>query len=382
MIVQSETLKEMVQELEIVSGATHGTVSLGPGGLEMTAVGHLGECVVSIPSKGRHVLSFETHAAATVTPSKPRSYPLQSLLASMRGLDIAQETCITINTAGMMAIQHQVVDPSVGDGNPNFVDFILCCMEEDDDEDGQSADKADEGDEEEAPSPQRRTRPSRRTWRNAQHAAQGRDGPVSDMQARGHRESDNDDDDDDDSSDEGDGGRSARSSLPLFGSLVNSTATSLTASSPRDDESANLHDGDGDEESPGTRWSNEHKRRRMYRTFAGSKPQERPQEANPASESTRTRRRNLHAQHGSDGGGESEDDNGFKSTDLLDNDDGEDEDGANDVGASQPLDVTEVASSPEQQGRRLPSRWGERRNRDRDDDCSSPELAYGRQDQL
>lgn len=40
-----------------------------------------------------------------------RSYPINSLLQGMRGLDIANETCISINENGMVAIQHQVLDP-------------------------------------------------------------------------------------------------------------------------------------------------------------------------------------------------------------------------------------------------------------------------------
>jgi hypothetical protein len=294
----------------------------------------------------------------------------------MRGLDIAKETCITINTAGMMAIQHQVVDPLVGERNPSFVDFILCCMEDDDD-DEDDGDDGDEAEDEngEASSPRRQPRLSGRTRVDAQGAARER---ASRAQTRElGRESD---DDDDESSDGGDGGRSTRSSLPLFGSLVNSTAASLTASSP-DGEGASARDGDGNEESPDTRW-NAHKRRRPFRTFTGSKRQERPTEVgNPAPASTRARR-DLHRQFGD--GDKNEDDDRSESTNLLEDDgEDEDEDCATDMGASQPLDVTEVTSSPEQ-GSLPRRRRGERRDRDRDreDGCSSPELAYGRQDRL
>jgi hypothetical protein len=53
----------------------------------------------------------------------------------MKGLEIAEETCITMNANGMMAIQHQVLDQQAGNGNPNFVDFIMCCLEDDEDDD-------------------------------------------------------------------------------------------------------------------------------------------------------------------------------------------------------------------------------------------------------
>jgi hypothetical protein len=56
----------------------------------------------------------------------------------MRGLDIAQETCISINANGMIAIQHQVLDV-VGSSEANFIDFLMCAVQEDD-EHSQSSD--------------------------------------------------------------------------------------------------------------------------------------------------------------------------------------------------------------------------------------------------
>ena len=130
-IVKSDSLRDLMRELEIVAGATVATLLLGDDGLEMTAVGHWGECCVTLPSKGGHVVSVDV----SVRQRNANSYPLHSFLGSMkRGLDIAQETCITVNTEGMVAIQHQVIDDQVGDGNPNFVDFILCALVEEDDE--------------------------------------------------------------------------------------------------------------------------------------------------------------------------------------------------------------------------------------------------------
>lgn len=62
-----------------------------------------------------------------------RSYHLYSLLQGMRGLDIAQETCMSINSNGMIAIQHQVLDV-VGNSEANFIDFLMCAVQEEDDE--------------------------------------------------------------------------------------------------------------------------------------------------------------------------------------------------------------------------------------------------------
>jgi hypothetical protein len=143
-IVKSESLHELVAELDFVAGGTMATVSLGIDGLKIRVVGYLGECQVVLPPKGNHVVSIEipptdtataggTAASHTLSPPTLWTYPLHALMESMRGLDIAEETCITMNTGGMMAIQHQVLDNTISD-TPSFVDFILCCMHDDDDD--------------------------------------------------------------------------------------------------------------------------------------------------------------------------------------------------------------------------------------------------------
>jgi hypothetical protein len=130
-IIKSETLKEVVQELELVSGATTGTVFLGSGGLEMAAVGHLGECL-GVDSGQRLARSFFGSRSDESTECVRAHLSTTHAVGKYAGLDIAQETCITINNNGMMAIQHQVIDAQVSE-NPSFVDFIMCCLEDEDD---------------------------------------------------------------------------------------------------------------------------------------------------------------------------------------------------------------------------------------------------------
>ena len=55
----------------------------------------------------------------------------------MRGLDIAQETCMSINANGMIAIQHQVLDV-IGSSEANFIDFLMSAIQEDDDDNTQT----------------------------------------------------------------------------------------------------------------------------------------------------------------------------------------------------------------------------------------------------
>ena len=120
LIIKSETLREILVELESVGGAKVGTVSLNSKSFDIAVVGDFSECLVSIPCRGDHVVSIECPSSLHAS----HSFPLHSLLGSLRGLEIAEETCITINNNGMMAIQHQVIDTTTGDGAPSFVDFV------------------------------------------------------------------------------------------------------------------------------------------------------------------------------------------------------------------------------------------------------------------
>ena len=127
MLLKSEILREAMRELELVYGATSGTFSLGKESIEITVVGHVGESTVTIPTMGPHMISLNVPDG----PPTARSYPLHSLIGSMYGLEIANETCITINEGGMLAMQHQILDEEVGSGKPSYVDYIMCCLEED-----------------------------------------------------------------------------------------------------------------------------------------------------------------------------------------------------------------------------------------------------------
>ena len=126
-ILKSDYLREAMQELDLVHGATCCTIYLGPSGLQLAAVGHVGECLISLPSGGTSVIQLDC------TENEARTYPLHSLQSGMQGLEIAEETCITINEAGMVAIQHQVLD-TVTQKATNFVDFIMSCLQDDDDD--------------------------------------------------------------------------------------------------------------------------------------------------------------------------------------------------------------------------------------------------------
>ena len=131
-IVKSKFLKDAITELSDVPGAVTAMVGISPIGLELETVGHSSEAHISLPFAGNHPEAF---VSLECNPKKmhSKSYPLHSILSAMRGLEIACETCVTINQKGMIAIQHQVLD-SVGKGQPNFVDFIMGSLYQEEEE--------------------------------------------------------------------------------------------------------------------------------------------------------------------------------------------------------------------------------------------------------
>ena len=108
-IVKSDYLKEAVSELVDMknAGASFCTVGFGVDRIEMGAAGHSGECLVHLPKNPDIFVSLQCEPP---NEHYARSYPLHSFLQGMRGLDIAHETCMTLNAKGMIAIQHQVLD--------------------------------------------------------------------------------------------------------------------------------------------------------------------------------------------------------------------------------------------------------------------------------
>ena len=143
-IVKSDFLRDAIVELSDVPGASSATIGISPSGMDLAAIGYSSECQVSLPHAG----NASVFVSLECDPPRvhARTYPLHSVLSAMRGLEIASETCISINRSGMVAIQHQVLD-DVGNGQPNFVDFIMGCLQDEDDEAESEDDREDGGDE-------------------------------------------------------------------------------------------------------------------------------------------------------------------------------------------------------------------------------------------
>ncbi|GKY90404.1 hypothetical protein MPSEU_000014300 [Mayamaea pseudoterrestris] len=327
MIVKSDVLKDVLAELEGVSGATNATVVLGKNknGLELATCGSWSEVLVSIPAKGTHVVSWEPPR----TPNPPiRTYSLKALLASLRGLEIAEETCITVNNNGMMAIQHQVIHRDVGDGSPCFVDFIMCCLELDsDDEEEEQSHSPNSGQEDASQAvSQSHTQATYASNRNRSLATSQTQSVASQSQATCRNGHDNDSDSD---GDDAQSHMMPSSVAPLFGSIVAEPS----------------HNAGETPDSHSTR----RKTRRV--ALAHSKKQ-----------SHRRQRKNR--------GGNGDDDSVGSSNLLASSESDRHDSSSSEEEESQPLDVTAMAASPPRKRTSL--------NDDRDSECSSPELVYGR----
>ena len=133
--LKSEFLKGSISELTDVAGAVSVTVGISKIGLELATFGHSTECHVVVPYTGNYPEIFLSLEGAGDDDSvHARNYPMHSFLSAMRGLEIANETCISVNANGMVAIQHQVLD-KIGNGDPNYIDFIMGCLQNEDDDD-------------------------------------------------------------------------------------------------------------------------------------------------------------------------------------------------------------------------------------------------------
>lgn len=170
-IVKSDFLRDAVVEISDVQGAASVTIGISPGGVDLAAIGFSSECQVSLP----HASNAAVFVSLECDPPclHARTYPIHSVLSAMRGLEIASETCISINKNGMVAIQHQVLD-AVGSGQPNFVDFIMGCLLNED-EDDEAHDEVDVSQELElhlmSASQRSADVPSHRQERGEQHVA-------------------------------------------------------------------------------------------------------------------------------------------------------------------------------------------------------------------
>ena len=142
--LSSHSLRDAWSELTNIGGANSVTIGLSKMGLELGSFGHSTECHVLLPYHGNvPEVFFSLEGLGEEEALYARSYPLHSMMAAMRGLEIASETCLSMNANGMIAIQHLVYEKSIGNGEPNYVDFIMGCLQEEEKEETDNSQDCD-----------------------------------------------------------------------------------------------------------------------------------------------------------------------------------------------------------------------------------------------
>jgi hypothetical protein len=145
-LLKSEWLKQAWNELEHVVGATTCTVHVSSHALQLATVGqNAAECIVSLPASNAQGLFLSLETCNNNDNKSIFSYPWSAFSLGMKALDIAEETCLTINRDGMMAIQHQILslgnqDQEEEEEHANFCDFLMASLtntnEEEEEENG------------------------------------------------------------------------------------------------------------------------------------------------------------------------------------------------------------------------------------------------------
>jgi Repair protein Rad1/Rec1/Rad17 len=249
-ILKSSTLSTVMSELDYVAGATRATLSLSRAtGLRVSVVGHAtgNRCTILVPVTGNHVISVELPSARDATTITQHDYPLQVLKDSMRGLGIAEETCITMNKEGMVAIQHIVFDKTLSE-DPCYVDCILCSLVNEDSDD-------DEEDEDEGTTEPYKV-PSPRSVAVSTRSLQSQSHNIGSSSKKKSKVTQTEDDEDDDDHDE-DNPEEQQGAL-LFGSVVGgdsnaSLSRSRTSSSHHRRRTLRKRNAADDDDSDGSR---------------------------------------------------------------------------------------------------------------------------------
>jgi hypothetical protein len=144
-LLKSEWLKQAWNELEHVVGATTCTVHVSSHALQLATVGqNAAECIVSLPASNAQGLFLSLETCNNNDNKSIFSYPWSAFSLGMKALDIAEETCLTINRDGMMAIQHQILlsgnQDQEEEEHANFCDFLMASLtntnEEEEEENG------------------------------------------------------------------------------------------------------------------------------------------------------------------------------------------------------------------------------------------------------
>jgi hypothetical protein len=118
-VVKSEFLREIFQDINEVAGATAVKIALYKKEMVISTMGSGDSvCDMAIPSTSEAFISFQCARSKGVS----WIYPLASIQLGTKALSVASETCLQVNSEGVMMIQHQIL--SKQGKSDTFVDFL------------------------------------------------------------------------------------------------------------------------------------------------------------------------------------------------------------------------------------------------------------------
>lgn len=117
LIFKSDQLKESLQELLDVAGAAHLKVELLQGCFRLSTASPHGRSSIEIPATSAALVScdYSGEEASWV-------YPMSSFILGMRAVTLSKETCLRVNSKGILCLQHQL--PAY-ETQVTYVDFLM-----------------------------------------------------------------------------------------------------------------------------------------------------------------------------------------------------------------------------------------------------------------
>lgn len=107
-------------ELDLVAGASTITLEFSQTSLTLTTVGHSSTCQVIVP--GPMELTSTTGGDDAVAVIRYQ-YPLENWKRATKAMEVAKETCLSVNAQGILAVQHQIL--LTGQEEAAFCDCLL-----------------------------------------------------------------------------------------------------------------------------------------------------------------------------------------------------------------------------------------------------------------
>lgn len=116
-IIHSYLLKDILSEIGDLGGTVI-EIDITDDKIIFSTDGILGRCEIELPTNNENIVNFETHG------DQKHKYRIPTLLHCMKAVDVAKESYLRINQAGLLCVQHMV---DITKGKKAYIDFFVCC---------------------------------------------------------------------------------------------------------------------------------------------------------------------------------------------------------------------------------------------------------------